>query len=113
MKQLLNLFGGVAGLAVAGLVGVALFTVVGGLLIAGGIVITAILVGGGVYALVTGKSVKGMQRGAFGDVRVFDLRTGQPYDGPFENEMIDITPPKSSRDGQGKGADSSRGQGAA
>ncbi|MGQ3675274.1 hypothetical protein ACT6QH_07245 [Xanthobacter sp. TB0139] len=114
MKQLLNLFGGVAGLAIAGLVGVALFTVVGGLLIAGGVVVTALLVGGGVYALVTGKGFGGMKRGAFGDVRVFDLRTGQPYDAPSENEMIDITPPKSSRDGHGKGAGgSSRGQGAA
>lgn len=107
MKQLLNLFGGVAGLAVAGLVGLALFTLVGGLIIVAGIVLTALLIGGGVYALLTGRGPS-VRRGSFGTVRVFDLRTGmrtrQPEgDARFEGEMIDVTPPKSrgseSRDG--------------
>lgn len=105
MKQLLNLFGGVAGLVVAGLAGVALFTLVGGLIIVAGVVITALILGGGVYALLTGR-VPAMRRGAgFSSVRVFDLRTGQPFGGTgggFENEMIDVTPPKQPRrDGSG------------
>ncbi|MFG1269137.1 hypothetical protein [Xanthobacter versatilis] len=103
MKQLLNLFGGVAGLVVAGLVGLALFTLVGGLIVVAGIVITALVLGGGVYALVTGRA-PGMPRGgfssSFGSVRVFDLRSGQPFGNgeraPDENGMIDVTPPKSS-----------------
>lgn len=101
MKQLMNMFGGVAGLVVAGLVGVALFTLVGGLIIVAGVVITALVLGGGVYALLTGK-VPGAARGgsAFGTVRVFDLRTGRPYEtGPSEADMIDVTPPKDRRPG--------------
>ncbi|MGQ3672314.1 hypothetical protein ACT6QG_07980 [Xanthobacter sp. TB0136] len=98
MKQLLNMFGGIAGLAVAGLVGLALFTIVGGLLIVGGVVIMALLVGGGIYALVTGRGPSSMQWGRRGGVTVFDLRTGRPFDdGPAESEMIDITPPKSPK----------------
>ncbi|MCG5236016.1 hypothetical protein [Xanthobacter oligotrophicus] len=103
MKQLLNLFGGVAGLVVAGLVGLALFTLVGGLIVVAGIVITTLVLGGGVYALVTGRA-PGMRRGGFsspfGSVRVFDLRSGQPFGNaeraPDENGMIDVTPPKPS-----------------
>lgn len=95
MKQLLNLFGGVAGLAVAGLVGFALFTLVGGLIIVAGIVVTALLVGGGVYALLTGRAPS-MRRGGFGSVRIFDLRTGQPFGAPRDGDMIDVTPPRSS-----------------
>lgn len=101
MKQLMNMFGGVAGLVVAGLVGLALFTLVGGLIIVAGVAITALVLGGGVYALLTGK-VPGVARGArpFASVRVFDLRTGRPYDaGPSEAEMIDVTPPKERRPG--------------
>ena len=103
MKQMFNTFGGVAGLAMAGLAGLALFTIVGGLLIVAGVVITAVLVGGGVYALVTGKGkmTADFRRGT-GGVHVFDLRTGQSYDRPSENEMIDITPPKQPRE-PGKG----------
>ena len=101
MKQLLNVFGGIAGLAVAGLVGFALFTLVGGLIIVAGIVITAVVVGGGVYALISGRGPQ-TRRGPF-SVRVFDLRTGRPADGrpydgsPFDKEMIDVTPPKEQR----------------
>lgn len=107
MKQLVNLFGGIAGLVVAGLVGLALFTLVGGLILVAGIVVTALLIGGGVYALVTGKAPgmsSGMRRDAF-SMRVFDLRTGgrapgrspgdgRPYGMPDEAGMIDVTPPK-------------------
>lgn len=93
MKQLLNLFGGVAGLAVAGLVGFALFTLVGGLIIVAGIVITALIVGGGVYALLTGRGPATMRR-SFGEVRIFDLRTGRPFGAASEGDMIDVTPPK-------------------
>lgn len=96
MKQLLNLFGGVAGLAVAGLVGFALFTLVGGLILVAGIVITALVIGGGVYALITGKA-PGMGRGGFSGVRVFEIRTGRPYAAPADGEMIDVTPPKPVR----------------
>ncbi|MFG1347241.1 hypothetical protein V5F59_20310 [Xanthobacter autotrophicus DSM 431] len=97
MKQLLNLFGGVAGLVVAGLAGFALFTLVGGLLIVAGVVIAALVLGGGVYTLLTGRPPF-MRRGSFTSVRVFDLRTGQPFGGGgFEGEMIDITPPKEPR----------------
>ncbi len=105
MKQIFNTFGGIAGLAVAGLAGLALFTVIGGLLIVAGVVITAVLVGGGVYALVTGrgKVTTGMRRGP-GGVHVFDLRTGQSYDRAGESEMIDITPPKRPKEpGKGNG----------
>ncbi|MFS8039263.1 hypothetical protein ACI7BZ_20265 [Xanthobacter sp. AM11] len=102
MKQLVNLFGGLAGLVVAGLVGLALFTLVGGLILVAGIVVTALLVGGGVYALVTGRTPGfGARREAF-SVRVFDLRTGRPtggapYGTPDEGGMIDVTPPKAQR----------------
>ncbi|MFG1300683.1 hypothetical protein V5F49_12885 [Xanthobacter sp. V3C-3] len=96
MRQLLNLFGGVAGLAVACLAGFALFTLVGGLILIAGIVITALVIGGGVYALITGKA-PGMGRGGFGGVRVFEIRTGRPYAAPAESEMIDVTPPKPPR----------------
>lgn len=99
MKQLINVFGGVAGIVVAGLVGLALFTVVGGLIIAAGIVVTALLVGGGLYALITGKGKAAMRRGGFASVRVFDLRTGRPYDPGrgFEGDMIDVTPAKDQK----------------
>lgn len=77
--------------------GFALFTLVGGLIIVAGIVITALVVGGGVYALLTGRA-PAMRRGGFGTVRVFDLRTGQPFgERPSEGEMIDVTPPKDQR----------------
>ncbi|MEP9352083.1 hypothetical protein ABLE93_00640 [Xanthobacter sp. KR7-65] len=97
----MNLFGGLAGLVVAGLVGLALFTLVGGLILVAGIVITALVIGGGVYALVTGKA-PGMRNSPF-SVRVFDLRTGRPTGGapyggvPDETGMIDVTPPKEHR----------------
>lgn len=101
MRQLLNLFGGVAGLAVAGLVAFALFTIVGGLILVAGVVLTAIIIGGGVYALVSGRA-PGLKRGGFSgggfDVRVFDVRTGQPFGAPSEADMIDVTPPKPPRD---------------
>lgn len=106
MKQIFNTFGGIAGVAVAALAGLALFTVIGGLLIVAGVVITAVLLGGGVYALVTGrgKVATGMRRGS-GGVHVFDLRTGQTYDRGGENEMIDITPPKRPKEpGKGSGS---------
>lgn len=98
MKQLLNTFGGVAGLVVAGLAGLALFTLVGGLIVIAGIVITALVLGGGVYALVTGRA-PGMRRGAgiFGTVRIIDLRTGRPYERPSDGEMIDVTPKTTPR----------------
>ena len=100
MRQLLNLFGGVAGLAVACLVGFALFTLVGGLILIAGIVITALVIGGGVYALITGKAPgvgPGMGRGGFSGMRVFEIRTGRPYTAPSEDGMIDVTPPKPPR----------------
>lgn len=94
MRQLLTLFGGFAGLAVAALVGFALFTVVGGLIIVAGVVVTALLIGGGLYALITGRGNVTMRRADFGGVRVFDLRTGRQVNTPFETDMIDVTPPK-------------------
>ncbi|MFG1479260.1 hypothetical protein V5F53_11445 [Xanthobacter sp. V4C-4] len=94
MKQLRNVFGGFAGLAVAALAGFALFTVIGGLIIVAGVVVTALLLGGGIYALVTGRKAFSARGGAFQGVRIFDLRTGRPAAPPFEHEMIDITPPK-------------------
>ncbi len=98
MKQLLNVFGGFAGLAVAALAGFALFTLVGGLLIVAGVVVSALLLGGGVYALVSGRRGFTVRRGRFEGVRIFDLRTGRPVDASFENEMIDVTPPKAPKD---------------
>lgn len=97
MKQLLNVFGGFAGLAVAALAGFALFTLVGGLIIVAGVVVAALLLGGGVYALITGRRSFTVRRGGFQGVRIFDLRTGQPMDGPFGNEMIDVTPPRKQK----------------
>ncbi|WP_238121845.1 MULTISPECIES: hypothetical protein [unclassified Xanthobacter] len=94
MRQLLTLFGGFAGLAVAALVGFALFTVVGGLIIVAGVVITALLLGGGLYALITGRGNVSMRRANFGGVQVFDLRTGQEVRPSMESEMIDVTPPR-------------------
>ncbi|MDQ0506048.1 hypothetical protein [Xanthobacter agilis] len=99
MKQLLNVFGGFAGLAVAALVGFALFTLVGGLIIVAGVVVTALLLGGGIYALVTGRKSFSVRRARFEGVRIFDLRTGRPVDTPFENDMIDVTPPKGPKGG--------------
>lgn len=103
MRQLLSLFGGFAGLAVAALVGFALFTVVGGLIIVAGVVITALLLGGGLYALISGRGSFTMQRGDFRGVRIFDLRTGREVrvpdvDGAGNGEMIDVTPPKPRED---------------
>lgn len=97
MKQLLNVFGGFAGLAVAALAGFALFTLVGGLIIVAGVVVAALLLGGGIYALITGRRAFSVRRGSFEGVRIFDLRTGQPMDMPVDNEMIDVTPPKSRK----------------
>lgn len=97
MNKLLNVFGGFAGLAVAALAGFALFTVVGGLIIVAGVVVTAVLLGGGIYALVTGRRSFTVRRGSFEGVRIFDLRAGRPADGPYENEMIDVTPPKAPK----------------
>lgn len=97
MNKLLNVFGGFAGLAVAALAGFALFTVVGGLIIVAGVVVTALLLGGGIYALVTGRRSFTVRRGSFEGVRIFDLRAGRPADGPYENEMIDVTPPKAPK----------------
>ncbi|MFG1296081.1 MULTISPECIES: hypothetical protein [Xanthobacter] len=97
MKQLLNVFGGFAGLAVAALAGFALFTLVGGLIIVAGVVVAALLLGGGVYALITGRRSFSVRRGTFQGVRIFDLRTGRPVDTPFDNEMIDVTPPKGGK----------------
>lgn len=97
MKQLVNIFGGIAGLVVAGLVGLALFTLVGGLILVAGIVITAVLLGGGVYALLTGRA-PGMKRSGF-SFRVIDLRDARSYGTPDESGMIDVTPPKEPRRG--------------
>lgn len=99
MKQLLNVFGGFAGLAVAALAGFALFTLVGGLIIVAGVVVAALLLGGGVYALITGKRGFTMSRARFEEVRIFDLRTGRPMGTPPEGEMIDVTPPRDPRKG--------------
>ncbi|MFG1224135.1 hypothetical protein V5F63_18375 [Xanthobacter autotrophicus DSM 597] len=96
MKQLVNIFGGIAGLVVAGLVGLALFTLVGGLILVAGIVITALVLGGGVYALVTGRA-PGMKRNGGFSFRVIDLRETRGYGTPDESGMIDVTPPKDSR----------------
>lgn len=96
MKQLVNIFGGIAGLVVAGLVGLALFTLVGGLILVAGIVITALVLGGGVYALVTGRA-PGMKRDGGFSFRVIDLRETRAYGRPDENGMIDVTPPKEPR----------------
>lgn len=98
MKQLLNVFGGFAGLAVAALAGFALFTLVGGLLIVAGVVVAALVLGGGIYALITGRTGFGsVRRSPFSGVRVFDLRTGQPMDIRSEGDMIDVTLPKGPR----------------
>ena len=96
MKQLVNIFGGIAGLVVAGLVGLALFTLVGGLILVAGIVITALVIGGGVYALVTGRA-PGMKRDGGFSFRVIDLRETRTYGTPDESGMIDVTPPKDPR----------------
>ncbi|WP_454916344.1 hypothetical protein [Xanthobacter sediminis] len=103
MKNLLNVFGGFAGLAVAALAGFALFTLVGGLIIVAGVVVAALLLGGGVYALVTGRRGFTVSRGRFEGVRIFDLRTGRPANMPSENEMIDVTPPKAPKPGPWRG----------
>lgn len=107
MKQIINTFGGVAALAAAGVAGLLLFTLIGGLIMLAGLVITGLLVGGGIYAALTGKhpfgSVFGMRGGSFGnaDVRIFDLRTGEfrNVQDPAEAEMIDVTPPRGQRRG--------------
>jgi len=99
MKQAQNVFGGFAGLAAAAVAGLALFTLVGGLIIVAGIAVTALLVGGGAYALITGRGKFNVRReGGFRGVRIFDLRTGREVDVPFEREMIDVTPPKAPKD---------------
>ena len=98
MKQLVNIFGGIAGLVVAGLVGLALFTLVGGLILVAGIVITALILGGGVYALLTGRA-PGMKTGDSFSFRVVNLRDTRSYGAPDETGMIDVTPPKEPRRG--------------
>lgn len=105
MKQIINTFGGVAALAAAGIAGLLLFTLIGGLIMLAGLVVTGLLVGGGIYAALTGKypfsSVFSMRSGGFGsgDVRIFDLRTGEfrNMQEPAEAEMIDVTPPREQR----------------
>lgn len=98
MKQLVNIFGGIAGLVVAGLVGLALFTLVGGLILVAGIVITALILGGGVYALLTGRA-PGMKAGDNFSFRVVNLRETRSYGTPDDAGMIDVTPPKEPRRG--------------
>lgn len=94
MNRIMNIFGGIAGLVVAAAVAVLLFTLLGSLLIVGGVLLVALVLGGGVYALLTGR-MPGMGRGGFSVVRVYDVRTGRPFeDAPSEGGMIDITPPK-------------------
>jgi len=102
MKKLLNTFGGLAGLAAAGIAGLVLFTFIGGLIVLAGLVIVSLLVGGGIYAAITGRypfsSV--FSSGRFGgDVRIFDLRTGEfrSMQDSVEPEMIDVTPPREPR----------------
>lgn len=95
MNKLMNVFGGIAGLAVAAAVALLLFTLLGSLLIVGGVLLVALMVGGGLYALLTGRA-PGLRRGGF-SMRVYDLKSGQPYEGaPRDRDMIDITPPKGS-----------------
>lgn len=97
MKQFTTLFGGVAGLVVASLVGLTLFTLLGGLILVAGVVLTALAIGGGVFALVTGRRFFKTGQMPFGEVRIFDLRTGEirpTREGPRESDMIDVTPPK-------------------
>lgn len=100
MRQLVQLFGGLAGLAVAGAVAILIFTLLGGLMIAAGLVLTGVLVAGGLYALVTGRRAFSAARGPFGTawgpfgtVRIFEVREGASD----EREMIDVTPPKDRR----------------
>lgn len=93
MRQLVQLFGGIAGLAIAGAVAVLVFTLLGGLMIAAGLVLTGVLVAGGIYALVTGRRAFSSARSPFGTVRIFEFREGSPE----EREMIDVTPPRERR----------------
>ncbi len=104
MNQMTRMFGGAAGLAIAAFGGLVLFTLIGGLIVAAGVVLTTLLVGGGVYAMVTGRYPFSSQRGAFdiGGVRIFDLRSGEIHTmrTPSDGEMIDITPPKGPKAGR-------------
>lgn len=98
MNQFLTLFRGVAGLVIAGVVAVLLFTFLGGLLIAAGLLLAALVVGGGIYALVTGRRVVTMKTGTFEDIRIYDPRARDPrLDDAFGQDMIDVTPPKDRR----------------
>lgn len=101
MTQMTKMFGGAAGLAVAAFAGLMLFTLIGGLIIAAGVVLTTLVVGGGIYAIVTGRHPFSVQRGRFeaDGVRIFDLRSGEirTMQVPSEGEMIDVTPPRGPR----------------
>lgn len=93
MNRLTNLFGGIAGLAVAAAVALLLFVLLGGLLITAGIVVAALLVGGGIYTLMTGKRPFTVRTATFEDVRIFRADPRQAD----ERDMIDVTPPKTPR----------------
>lgn len=90
MNRLMTLFGGVTGLVVAAGVALVLFVLLGGLFIVAGIVLAALLVGAGIYGLVTGRRPFTVRTARFDDVRIFRVDPTAPD----ERDMIDVTPPK-------------------
>ncbi len=62
MTRLLTLFRGLAALVVAAVVAVLVFTVLGSLLMAAGIFIAVVVVAGGLYLLLFGRSAVTVQR---------------------------------------------------
>lgn len=93
MNRLMTLFGGVAGLAVAAGVALVLFVLLGGLFIVAGVVLATLLVGAGLYGLLTGKRPFTVRTARFEDVRIFNVDPSYPS----ERDMIDVTPPKDPR----------------
>lgn len=72
MTRLLSLFRGLAALVVAAVVAVLVFTVLGSLLMAAGIFIAVVVVAGGLYVLLFGRSSVTVQR-ASGRYDIIDV----------------------------------------